>query len=187
MEPCVHEACPMFRGQAWRVSTWSLVSVPFLMPAVQPWFLGSWRAAEKRTALPPHFFMGVPGLRVSLSLSTPTLGPQCSKSCGSGTRRRQVICTIGPPGHCADLQSSKPAEVEPCNRQPCHLPQGEDGSGRVVHLCFAPGCLLSALLPGAFPWLLSHIPGHCCLCCCQIQLHKPMNSPYMLSSMSSVH
>ncbi|XP_051004198.1 papilin [Acomys russatus] len=70
-EPCVQEACPMFRGQAWHVSPWSL----------------------------------------------------CSKSCGSGTRRRQVICTIGPPGHCVDLQSSKPAEVEPCNRQPCHLPQ----------------------------------------------------------------
>ncbi|XP_021509217.1 papilin isoform X1 [Meriones unguiculatus] len=70
-EPCVQEACPVFRGQAWHVGTWSL----------------------------------------------------CSKSCGSGTRRRQVICTIGPPGHCMDLQSSKPAEVEPCNRQPCHLPQ----------------------------------------------------------------
>nr|XP_045010004.1 papilin [Jaculus jaculus] len=47
----------------------------------------------------------------------------CSKSCGSGTRRRQVVCAIRPPGHCGGLQQSKPAEVEPCNRQPCHLPQ----------------------------------------------------------------
>uniref|UniRef100_A0A8C6WAL4 Papilin n=1 Tax=Nannospalax galili TaxID=1026970 RepID=A0A8C6WAL4_NANGA len=47
----------------------------------------------------------------------------CSKSCGLGTRRRQVICAIRPPGHCGGLQLSKPAEVEPCNRQPCHLPQ----------------------------------------------------------------
>lgn len=68
----------------------------------------------------------------SLSLSTPTLGLQCSKSCGSGIRRRQVVCTIGPPGRCVDLQSSKPAEVEACNRQPCHLPQGKDQAGRVA-------------------------------------------------------
>ncbi|EDL02746.1 papilin, proteoglycan-like sulfated glycoprotein [Mus musculus] len=70
-EPCVQEACPVFRGQAWHVGSWSL----------------------------------------------------CSKSCGSGIRRRQVVCTIGPPGRCVDLQSSKPAEMEACNRQPCHLPQ----------------------------------------------------------------
>ncbi|XP_023559166.1 papilin isoform X2 [Octodon degus] len=47
----------------------------------------------------------------------------CSKSCSSGTRRRQVICTIGPPSHCRSLQQSKPREVELCNTQPCHLPQ----------------------------------------------------------------
>ncbi|XP_051052278.1 papilin [Phodopus roborovskii] len=70
-EPCVQEACPVLRGQAWHVGSWSL----------------------------------------------------CSKSCGLGTRRRRVTCAIGPPGHCGDLQSSKPAEVEPCNGQPCHLPQ----------------------------------------------------------------
>ncbi|XP_054571909.1 papilin [Eptesicus fuscus] len=46
----------------------------------------------------------------------------CSKSCGSGTRRRQVACAIGPPGHCGSLQLRKPAEVEPCNTQPCPLP-----------------------------------------------------------------
>ncbi|KAM9091000.1 papilin isoform 5-T6 [Megaptera novaeangliae] len=46
----------------------------------------------------------------------------CSKSCSSGTRRRQVVCAIGPPGHCRSLQPSRPADVEPCNTQPCHLP-----------------------------------------------------------------
>lgn len=46
----------------------------------------------------------------------------CSQSCSSGTRRRQVICATGPPSHCRSLQWSKPADVEPCNTQPCHLP-----------------------------------------------------------------
>lgn len=124
---------------------------------------GSGQVPVKSTV--PSFSRGVLGLRVSLSLSTPTLGLQCSKSCGSGTRRRQVVCTIGPPGRCVDLQSSKPAEVEACNRQPCHLPQGKDrAGGRGTPL--SPGCPFSAhLLPGAFPWLLSHISGYCCSCC----------------------
>ncbi|XP_010333573.3 papilin isoform X7 [Saimiri boliviensis] len=56
----------------------------------------------------------------------------CSKSCSSGTRRRQVICAIGPPSHCVSLQHSKPVDVEPCNTQPCHLPQ-EDPSMQDVH------------------------------------------------------
>ncbi|XP_062947956.1 papilin isoform X2 [Cynocephalus volans] len=47
----------------------------------------------------------------------------CSKSCSSGTRRRQVVCALGPPSHCSSLQQSKPSDVEPCNTQPCHLPQ----------------------------------------------------------------
>ncbi|XP_048654888.1 papilin isoform X9 [Marmota marmota marmota] len=47
----------------------------------------------------------------------------CSKSCSSGTRRRQVICAIGPPSHCQNLQQAKPTEVETCNPQSCHLPQ----------------------------------------------------------------
>ncbi|XP_070325697.1 papilin isoform X6 [Odocoileus virginianus] len=46
----------------------------------------------------------------------------CSKSCSSGTRRRQVVCALGPPGHCGSLQLSKPAAVEACNTQPCDLP-----------------------------------------------------------------
>ncbi|XP_039739651.1 papilin isoform X2 [Pteropus medius] len=46
----------------------------------------------------------------------------CSKSCSSGTRRRQVICAIGPPSRCGSLKLWKPADVEPCNTQPCHLP-----------------------------------------------------------------
>lgn len=60
----------------------------------------------------------------------PPCGPQCSKSCGSGTRRRQVICAIGPPSHCRSLQLQKPAGVEPCNTQLCHLPPGKDRRGR---------------------------------------------------------
>ncbi|XP_057586709.1 papilin isoform X2 [Hippopotamus amphibius kiboko] len=46
----------------------------------------------------------------------------CSKSCSSGARRRQVVCAAGPPSRCGSLQPPKPAEVEPCNTQPCHLP-----------------------------------------------------------------
>ncbi|XP_037357738.1 papilin [Talpa occidentalis] len=45
----------------------------------------------------------------------------CSKSCSSGTRRRQVVCAVGP-GRCRSLLLSKPVDVEPCNTQPCHLP-----------------------------------------------------------------
>ncbi|KFO24233.1 papilin isoform X2 [Fukomys damarensis] len=47
----------------------------------------------------------------------------CSKSCSSGIRKRQVICAIGPPSHCRNMQQSKPRDVEHCNMQPCHLPQ----------------------------------------------------------------
>ncbi|ELV09874.1 Papilin [Tupaia chinensis] len=50
----------------------------------------------------------------------------CSKSCSSGTRRRQVVCALGPPSHCGSLQWSKPADAEPCNTQPCHLPQAHE-------------------------------------------------------------
>ncbi|XP_054232897.1 papilin isoform X10 [Homo sapiens] len=64
----------------------------------------------------------------------------CSKSCSSGTRRRQVICAIGPPSHCGSLQHSKPVDVEPCNTQPCHLPQ-EVPSMQDVHT------------PASNPWM----------------------------------
>ncbi|XP_008270321.3 papilin [Oryctolagus cuniculus] len=47
---------------------------------------------------------------------------ECSKSCNSGTRRRQVVCAMGPPSHCRSLRQPRPADVEPCNTQPCHLP-----------------------------------------------------------------
>lgn len=75
----------------------------------------------------PSLFLWVPWPQVSLS--HPTHRPQCSKSCSSGTRRRQVICALGPPSHCRNLQHSKPRDMELCNTQPCHLPQGEDGLG----------------------------------------------------------
>ncbi|XP_006865675.1 PREDICTED: papilin [Chrysochloris asiatica] len=47
----------------------------------------------------------------------------CSRSCSSGLRKRLVVCAIGLPSHCENLQLAKPADVEPCNTQPCHLPQ----------------------------------------------------------------
>ncbi|CAK7315584.1 PAPLN [Vulpes lagopus] len=79
----------------------------------------------------------------------------CSKSCGSGTRRRQVTCAIGPPGHCGSLQPRKPGEVEPCNTQPCHLPpvaqalpEQRDGSTWWLGWpLLRPDCLLPAEVP----------------------------------------
>nr|XP_017513082.2 papilin isoform X13 [Manis javanica] len=46
----------------------------------------------------------------------------CSRSCNSGTRRRQVVCATALPSHCRSRQLPKPVEVEHCNTQPCHLP-----------------------------------------------------------------
>ncbi|XP_060031479.1 papilin isoform X2 [Erinaceus europaeus] len=46
----------------------------------------------------------------------------CSQSCDSGTRRRRVVCALGPPGYCGRLQLPKPVAVEACNAQPCPLP-----------------------------------------------------------------
>ncbi|XP_057344319.1 LOW QUALITY PROTEIN: papilin [Manis pentadactyla] len=46
----------------------------------------------------------------------------CSRSCNSGTRRRQVVCATALPSRCGSLQLSKPVDVERCNTQPCHLP-----------------------------------------------------------------
>ncbi|XP_030069873.1 papilin isoform X2 [Microcaecilia unicolor] len=52
----------------------------------------------------------------------------CSKSCGSGMRKRQVICADSDrnfydPERCEVQQPRKPSMVEYCNSQPCHLPQ----------------------------------------------------------------
>nr|XP_033807275.1 papilin isoform X2 [Geotrypetes seraphini] len=52
----------------------------------------------------------------------------CSKSCGSGMRKRQVICADSDRNFydaekCEVLQPQKPSMVEYCNSQPCHLPQ----------------------------------------------------------------
>ncbi|XP_045057934.2 papilin isoform X2 [Desmodus rotundus] len=46
----------------------------------------------------------------------------CSRSCSAGTRTRRVACALGPPSRCRGLQPWRPADVEPCNTQPCHLP-----------------------------------------------------------------
>lgn len=53
---------------------------------------------------------------------------QCSKSCGSGSRERQVICSdqernLYPVDQCNT--QPKPLTVERCNTQPCYSPQGE--------------------------------------------------------------
>ncbi|XP_062253079.1 papilin [Platichthys flesus] len=50
----------------------------------------------------------------------------CSKSCGSGSRERKVICSdrernLYPVGRCN--AHPKPTTVERCNRQPCYSPQ----------------------------------------------------------------
>uniref|UniRef100_A0AAX7SR96 BPTI/Kunitz inhibitor domain-containing protein n=1 Tax=Astatotilapia calliptera TaxID=8154 RepID=A0AAX7SR96_ASTCA len=52
----------------------------------------------------------------------------CSKSCGSGSRERQVICSdqernLYPVDQCNT--QPKPLTVERCNTQPCYSPQGE--------------------------------------------------------------
>ncbi|XP_044023438.1 papilin [Siniperca chuatsi] len=51
----------------------------------------------------------------------------CSKSCGSGSRERQVICSdqernLYPVDQCN--AHPKPSTVERCNTQPCYSPQG---------------------------------------------------------------
>ncbi|KAM9842086.1 papilin [Aulostomus maculatus] len=50
----------------------------------------------------------------------------CSKSCGSGSRERQVLCSdrdrnLYPVGQCNS--QPRPARVERCNTQPCYTPQ----------------------------------------------------------------
>uniref|UniRef100_A0A669PM78 Papilin n=1 Tax=Phasianus colchicus TaxID=9054 RepID=A0A669PM78_PHACC len=52
----------------------------------------------------------------------------CSKSCSSGIRTRQVICTDGDSkfysaDKCKAIQPQKPATLGSCNVQPCYLPQ----------------------------------------------------------------
>lgn len=46
-----------------------------------------------------------------------------------------MACAVGPPSHCGSLQLWKPAEVEPCNTQPCPLPPGKDTGGGRPDLC----------------------------------------------------
>lgn len=142
----MQEACPVLRGQAWHVGSWSLVSArPSQCLRSRPG-PGALDRRLQRALAPPS--SGVSSASGCLSFHfTPAL--QCSKSCGSGTRRRQVVCTIGPPGRCADLQSSKPAEVEACNRQPCHLPQGTR-AGRAAPPCPLAACLVHTSRLGLF-------------------------------------
>uniref|UniRef100_A0A3Q3VIU2 BPTI/Kunitz inhibitor domain-containing protein n=1 Tax=Mola mola TaxID=94237 RepID=A0A3Q3VIU2_MOLML len=57
---------------------------------------------------------------------TPSIFLQCSRSCGSGSRDRQVICSdrernLYPVEQCH--AHPKPSTVELCNTQPCYRPQ----------------------------------------------------------------
>ncbi|ETE63833.1 Papilin, partial [Ophiophagus hannah] len=53
---------------------------------------------------------------------------ECSKSCASGIRTRQVICADGDSKFysyeiCQEMQPQIPTTLGSCNTQPCHLPQ----------------------------------------------------------------
>ncbi|XP_055989319.1 papilin [Sorex fumeus] len=91
----------------------------------------------------------------------------CSKSCNSGARRRQVICALGPPGRCRNLQLSKPADTEPCNTQPCHLPPGvpsvpaAHSSPREPRVSLSPRAA-SVSGPGLGAQDCRHSPHGCC-------------------------
>ncbi|XP_063803739.1 papilin isoform X2 [Pseudophryne corroboree] len=52
----------------------------------------------------------------------------CSKSCNNGIRKRQVICAdndrnFHEPETCEAYEPERPAVIESCNMQPCHLQQ----------------------------------------------------------------
>ena len=139
----------LFRSvQSWTLGlTLGLRHLPFPLPYGHPPALGS---------LPP---CGV------FSLSLPSWGPQCSKSCSSGTRRRQVVCALGPPGRCGSLQPSKPPAVEACNTQPCDLPPGKHGEGQ--------------LEPGPASSPAGSLASTSCPCACALSPldHPPLRSP----------
>uniref|UniRef100_A0A3Q1B2Y7 Papilin a, proteoglycan-like sulfated glycoprotein n=1 Tax=Amphiprion ocellaris TaxID=80972 RepID=A0A3Q1B2Y7_AMPOC len=64
----------------------------------------------------------------------------CSRSCGSGSRERQVICSdqernLYPVDQCNG--QPKPTTVERCNSQPCYSPQGENMQGHILSPCCA--------------------------------------------------
>uniref|UniRef100_A0A669PKL9 Papilin, proteoglycan like sulfated glycoprotein n=1 Tax=Phasianus colchicus TaxID=9054 RepID=A0A669PKL9_PHACC len=93
----------------------------------------------------------------------------CSKSCSSGIRTRQVICTDGDSkfysaDKCKAIQPQKPATLGSCNVQPCYLPQqvpsmqdttGYDISRQSLLMRYNPNSVISTdsgdgrLLPGS--------------------------------------
>lgn len=90
-------------------------------PAPMTWHVGDWGLVRLQGCL----------LEVGadfLSEITPRVVLQCSRSCGSGSRNREVICSdrernLYPMRECSS--HPMPSTVERCNTQPCHRPQSE--------------------------------------------------------------
>lgn len=120
----------------------------------------------------PHFFKGVPGFRVSLSLSPWAL-----------SARKAVVWEPGgdaspaPLGHLVTVGTCSrpsPRRWSPATDSPAIFLRVRARQGGCI--TFPAGCQFSAhFLSGAFPWLFSHISGHFCLCSCQIHLQNPMS------------
>ncbi|KAI3367433.1 hypothetical protein L3Q82_026293 [Scortum barcoo] len=77
----------------------------------------------------------------------------CTKSCGSGTRERQVICSdrernLYPVAQCN--AHPKPPTVERCNTQPCYSPQGEHMQHELLNQASS-SCNKYSLYTGWFP------------------------------------
>lgn len=97
-------------------------------PAQMTWHVGDWGLV--RTSGMCADFVSEITLHVS---------PQCSRSCGSGSRSREVICsdrerTLYPMQECS--RHPMPSAVERCNTQPCHRPQSEHEWLRATSLTF---------------------------------------------------
>ena len=107
VRPCEMAVCP--RLISWHVGEWGLV-----------------RTAETKNNAGTLSVAECEIMPVKISLC---VSLQCTTSCGSGSRDRQVICSdqdrnLYPAENC--LANPKPSTVERCNTQPCYSPQGEN-------------------------------------------------------------